>query len=288
MTFTRRFEDLDQLKDHKLFKKRLLPDIKSGAVFPAIRDNAVDFYYGGGRLFRFERNTFKTHIKYATVIEGRGQYISEKQLENASLSTNFCVSYEAIKKNCALYAGSEAAGLSHVLKSGSFTQSPCPNIVVLDVEISFQSGDAEKQHDRIDLLLFDTQNKVLRFVEAKEFANKELWSLAGTRPKVCDQIERYEAQIGASGVEIIEQYQNTVSILNDLLSMDLPLPETVEPRCQLLIFGFDQDQRDNRLQRLLLQDEALEGLWYYACGNEKQIEARSIWTQAKEVKAATT
>jgi hypothetical protein len=36
---------IDQLKSAELFQAKLLPDIKTGQVFPAVRNQSVDFYY---------------------------------------------------------------------------------------------------------------------------------------------------------------------------------------------------------------------------------------------------
>ncbi len=35
----------------------------------AIRNGYIDFYHKGGRLFKFDKKGFQTHIKYAAVIE---------------------------------------------------------------------------------------------------------------------------------------------------------------------------------------------------------------------------
>ena len=54
------------LQEASLFKKKLLPDIKKGEIFPAIRKGRLDFYHKGGKLFSYD-SRFKTHIKFASV-----------------------------------------------------------------------------------------------------------------------------------------------------------------------------------------------------------------------------
>lgn len=83
-------EIIEQLKSEPLFK-RMEEDIHSGAVFPAIRNNQIDFYYQGGGLFHYDGNTFKTHIKY-TVADYKNinkNYVSEDELNVEHLIIKF-------------------------------------------------------------------------------------------------------------------------------------------------------------------------------------------------------
>src|SRR5208282_6268144 len=74
-------DTLNKLKnDEPLFKKCLLPDIRSGEVFPAIRKDYIDFYYAGRRLFGYDKDGFKTHIKYASVLKTKNPYIRENEI----------------------------------------------------------------------------------------------------------------------------------------------------------------------------------------------------------------
>ncbi len=66
------------------------------------------------------------------------------------------------------------------------------NIVVLDIEVSFESFNEENTQDRIDILLFKKDTQTLQFVEAKHYSNTDIRSK--TTPKVIDQINRYEIQ----------------------------------------------------------------------------------------------
>lgn len=89
ITLTRRITtDLIQiLKREQLFNDKLQFDIAKGKVLPAIRNKRIDFYFGGGKLFQFDRKGFNTHIKYAAVIPKKGSdYLTEDELKHQNLA----------------------------------------------------------------------------------------------------------------------------------------------------------------------------------------------------------
>ena len=59
--------------NEQLYSDYLLPDIKKGEVFPAIRNETITFYHKGGRLFSFDGNGFITNIKFASVFKLAGE-----------------------------------------------------------------------------------------------------------------------------------------------------------------------------------------------------------------------
>ena len=73
---------ISKLKKTELWKNHLLNDIRKGDVFPAIRNNEIGFYHGGGLLLRYSKSGFSTHIKYASVLCGdrKNDYITEEDL----------------------------------------------------------------------------------------------------------------------------------------------------------------------------------------------------------------
>ena len=88
---------MDKLKQSELYRNYLLPDCKKGIVFPAIRDNRIDFYFKGGKLFSFD-GQFKTHIKYASVLTHKNDYVTEADLGEAEPITDFAAGYKRIKE----------------------------------------------------------------------------------------------------------------------------------------------------------------------------------------------
>jgi hypothetical protein len=273
---------IDQLKGAELFQTKLLPDTKAGHVFPAIRRNSVDFYYKGGNLFSFkEKGKFETHIKYASIFNFDGDYIREDYLSKIKPIASFIEGYERIKENCARYASVETNGVSNIYSRHSYVSRPSDNEVVLDIEISFRAAIGGRHQDRIDLLLFNKEEKRLRFYEAKHFSNKEIWSKTGRKPQVVEQVSRYKAQINQSSAEIIKAYTQYIQVVNDLFDLKLEPPQTLDAEVVLLIFGFDRDQLKGRFRTLLETDGSLKNIKYYAIGNEALLEIKNLWSRPR-------
>ena len=248
--FKRNFNDalIQRLVDSDLYKKKMLGDIKGGIVFPGIRSERIDFYHKGGKLFTFDKNGFKTHIKYASVYKSKEDYVSESKISSLERIDSFVDGYARIKENCSLYAGIESSGVSCIYGNYSYTAS-MSEIIVLDIEVSLESLDSDKNQDRIDILLFDRRKKQLIFCEAKHYSNKEIWSQKGSSPDVVGQVQRYVKQIGAKGDVILREYGSYVDAVNKLFALNLPCPESIERNVVLMVFGFDKDQLSGRFRR---------------------------------------
>lgn len=273
-------QTIQSLTASRVFREQLYPDILAGTVFFAIRGGYVDFYYRGGRLFHFKKE-FSTHKKYASVIQSPSDYISESDFDrNLRLIRDFTEGYVQIKENCSLYAGEEAKGISTVYHANSFVKQD-QDIVVLDIEVSFRATEENRTQDRIDLLLFNKKSRQLRFYETKHFSNGQLWSAAGTRPKVVSQIRRYETQISREKHQIVNQYRNYVNHVNELFGCDLPAPEAIDEHAPLLVFGFDRDQLKGRIKKLLLEDKSLDGVRYYFVGKISAVNVANMWNTIK-------
>ena len=273
---------IDALKKEPLFKKRLLPDIERGRVFPAIRGGYIDFYHKGGRLFTFKKE-FCTHKKYASVIRSKGDYLTESDLEHKiELICDFSDGYESIKENCSLYPGVEAEGVSALYHKYSYARNDS-DVVVLDIEISFKSEDADKSQDRIDILLYNKKKKMLRFYEAKHFSNDELWSKSGTKPRVIKQIKGYNEQVKKRHSEILSQYKNYFRVLNEIFGRKLFDPvdgiDCIDENVALLVFGFDRNQQRGRMKELLLDDRSLENIQHYFIGNISSVNINNMWNK---------
>ena len=278
--FERKLEQsvIDRLNENDLWKDHLKADCKNEGVFFAIRNNNIGFYHKGGRLFRFdEKDGFKTHIKYASVIEKAiiGDYLTQEELKESKLISDFSSNYKRIQENCALYSGEEAQGVSEIYHKYSYLSSN--KIIVLDIEVSFEAIEKENGQDRIDILLFDTETKTLKFVEAKHFSNSEIWSK--TTPKVIEQIEKYEKQIKVKKTEIIKAYTEYVKIVNNIFDTTLPPPVDVEDKVTLLIFGFDRNQQQGRLKELIKENSAYNGHIVYDKGDIKTIILENLWKE---------
>ena len=264
----------EKFVNNDLWFNKLKADCEGQKIFLAIRNNYVDLYHKGGRLFNFDNRGFKTHLKYASVIESIGSdYLTESELSNCKLASDFETNYSRIKENCSNYAGVEAKGVSEIYHKHSYLSDS--NVVVLDIEVSFESLNKGNKKDRIDILFFNKLTKTLQFVEAKHFSNQEIWS-TGT-PDVINQISRYESQIDQRKNEIISEYAEYIETLNILFDLSLPVPVDIDNKITLLIFGFDTDQKNGRLNTSIKANPEFKEIKTYAIGNVKQIVTDNLW-----------
>jgi len=271
---------IKELKKKSLWNK-LEADCKDGNVYLAIRNGYISFYHKGGNLFKFEKDSFSTHVKYATVFDTEDDsspkdYIKENQLEEIRKIKSFNDGYEGIKKNCELYSGLEAKGVANLYQNSSYIRSK--SIFVLDIEIAFKKND--RKQDRIDILLYNNDKQTLRFVEAKLFSNSELWSTS--TPPVITQIEKYEEQLDLHKEELIPQYGQYIDELNQIFGLKLNAPKKIEPKVSLLIFGFDDAQkRSDRFKDLIRENQKYIDVPIYCKGDPKGLLAETLWKGAK-------
>ena len=263
-----------KLISSRLWSNKIEHDCKEQKVFLAIRDNRIDLYHKGGKLFTYDRNGFKTHLKYASVISSNGKdYLTEAELSDYKLASDFESNYLRIKENCSNYSRIEASGVSEIYHKHSYLSDS--NVVVLDIEISFESLKQKNNQDRIDILLFNKESKTLQFVEAKHFSNNDIWSR--TTPKVIGQIKRYESQLSKRKNKILSEYINYIKVINGIFNIALPEPEELDTNVTLLIFGFDKDQKNGRLRKLISQNDEYTGLKNYSIGNIKKVATGNLW-----------
>ncbi len=245
---------IGRLQAEPLFKEQLRPDIarsacemRAGArrVFPAIREDRVDFYYRGGKLFSYDDTGFRTNLKYtasfANVHELRPE-IHESDLVKLVPIRDFRSGYGSIKSLCALYAGDEARGMAELYGRHSFAIGKA-RFVVLDLEASFDArtrDDAtEDVQDRIDVVLFDTETRTLMFVEAKRYVNPAIRAAETSVPPVVTQVLRYKDQLAAQRENVLGAYGRYVLGMNKLFGLSLPEPVSIVSDVPLLIFGYD-------------------------------------------------
>ena len=280
--FKRNFNDqkINKLKKEDLFKEKLINDIKKGNVFPAVRDGNIGFYSNGSRLFKYECNKFLTHKKYISLLISKNNYLSEEDIKTAEIRDNFLDCYEDIKENSKNYASVESEGVAYLYSDYSYVNSN-EGVVVLDLEVNFKNknDNSKRKNDQIDILLYSLADRSLKFVEAKEFSNQELWSKENTKPQVVNQINRYNRQINNSSEEILKEYETYIKKVNKLFNIDLPLPKRVRSECGLYIFGFGSDQKEGRFKRLIKEDNSLEGIKNYARGNPSEIDSKTLWNK---------
>jgi hypothetical protein len=260
-------------------------------VFPAIRKNAIEFYYHGRKLFKYDSNLrFSTNRKYASVVQGQSKpEVFESELEFMHPIKSFKEGYQKIKKMCKIYSEDEASGVAKAYNHSSYASStPQENICVLDIEIAFgkeqndsygTSDDLEKSR-RIDLLLYNVRERKLRFFEAKRFRNGELWSPRGVPPRVISQLRSYNDILGnkENRKHILEEYTWYLQCMKPIIGRNILEPNDIYPEVVLLIFGFDRWQI-RKMNELLLEDHSLSGFWLRRRGSI-DCRAEEIWNNA--------
>jgi hypothetical protein len=131
---------------------------------------------------------------------------------------------------------------------------------VFDIELSLEAEQDDRSQDRIDLILFHTGERRLRFFEVKTFANEEVWPKGGGPAAVCGQIARYKEQIARREVELLDGYQRYARLMASLTGVRLPEPKSIDPDPELLLIGYDTPQQVT-VTRVL--EPAFRGLFHF-------------------------
>ena len=254
----------------------------------------MDFYWSGGKLFSYkppsgrQKSKFTTHHKFASVLldnsktkDGKTKnYISETSLQNRRirLIENFCEGYDRIKENCRRYSGLEALGVSSLYERFSCVRKErASSVVILDIEASF-AKDGSMEKDRIDIVALDTENKTIRFAEAKHYSNRASLRTSSGKSDVVDQMQGYVKQIEGNRKEILEAYKTHVRTISTLFSVGIPEPAEIDLKPVLLIFGFDNEQQDYYLKDKIEKPlQADHGLRVYSIGDIKQCELSEVF-----------
>jgi len=288
--FKRGLEELKEcLEKESLFLEKLKADVERGEVFFAIRNKEGSFYYKGQNLFKYSSDGFSTNSKFAFVplVE---DYMTEKELVETKAAT-FINGYESTKERITKYATPEPGGLSALYKyspSSHASENLGKRYFLVDIEISLEEKSDQKYRpkskkrtgtDEMDLLLYDNDNQILLFCEAKYYKNPELKGDEENLPKVISQLERYNNQIIDNNVKskIIEQYRKAFSEYNSLFNTKLTMPKEVYKKCGLYIFGFNLE-KIKLFRKRLKSDKTFYGHSCKIIGDIRGDSAEGIFT----------
>jgi hypothetical protein len=170
------------------------------------------------------------------------------------------------------YSKEEANNVSSLYQKYSYLSSN--DVVVLDIEVVLNSDEGK---DKIDVLLFNKKEQSLKFVEAKRFSDSRLFSESS--PEVIAQIKRYEKQVQNENTYdmILLEYQKYISNINQIFGVNLPKPLKIEKKVVLWIFGFDTDQKVNRLETEIINSNKFSGVKIYARGKTPDTDPKNLW-----------
>lgn len=234
-----------------LFKDCLLPDIKSGKVFPAIRKSKIDFYHAGCKLFSFNGSEFRSNVAYLVGFERKltGE-VSERALAELRALSSFKDGYSQIKENTKRHSQPESKQVADLWKKHSCCRKELGEISVLDIELSLDARDDDRSQDRIDLILFNSQDLKIRCFEVKTFSNPEIRVKAGNVP-VVDQIARYRNQLETRSEELLAGYAQYVEIVNRLCDLRIPEPKSISEQVDLVVFEFTTEQKKKLIKQFV-------------------------------------
>ena len=286
--FSRHIESdlIKELLKTPLWINKLERDCKERKVFLAIRPDYISFYYKGGGLFKFDKNRFQTNVAYTALLKNyKDDYIHESYLPKVKTISNFVEGYTGIKKNCEQYSkNTEDEGVSVIYHTFPYNLEES-DVVVLDIQAAFidtQEDDKKKKQNRTDILLFHKRLRELLFIEAKKYDNDEIRA-KNKAPLVIEQLQRYRATINKQGKDILSAYKEYTDTLKEIFSdLSLSDPQKIEKNVGLLIFGFDKDQRDGRLNDQIITNPVFNDIPFYCIGNIKDIKAETFWEEIKK------
>jgi len=228
----------------------------------AVRDNYLNVYYKGNSILRLKQTgrtlTGQTHYKYVLDPSVKAPYVSwtNGALDKGSTSQSLIENLENVNglmRASAPYTTPEKDGVDVICRSN-------PNVVDLEIALTATNAETDaKSALRIDMAAIQEEagTATLQFFEAKRFDNSEL--RASGRPRVLDQIARYEELITEQEQAIRESYLAIAQNLIDLEGASIPKKRrdacqkavtagadglAVSAKPGLIIFGFDKDQKD--------------------------------------------
>lgn len=252
ITDKRFIESLNKLYlDENSFWHKMVSDKE---LFIAIRNEYINVYFKGQSLCKltFARNGIikgKTHKKYIVNNTTDDTYIlSENGVIKADVPYPIMSLSQVneLKDNVKRFVGNE--------KESSYNLVLSEEEEKIDVEITFSKTNNLKKSS-IDYSIIKKEKDVVRlvFYEAKYYTNPELVST--TRPKVLDQIKRYEAYISSQKDIITESYE---LICKNMKSLGLATSDSIVSKIAdgilkleveklpiLIIFGMEEAMKNS-------------------------------------------
>ena len=218
----------------------LMADVASGEIFPALRENVIDFYYMGARLCHYAAGKMAWH-KNEPYPSDNGDYKSIKKK---------CVEW-GTRKNGSF---NERATLSALYRDKGFSpyMSDQSNMILLDMEVGFPCLSIEGksiQNVQVDLLFLDLDTNTLFFIEAKEADDPRIKVVPDKnesetslykRLEVSEQIMKYEANLNYKKreQEIISAYSDYINVMNQIFHCKIQKKQlSLYPRPKLFVYG---------------------------------------------------
>lgn len=235
-----------QLTETDFFQSCLLPDIRTGDVFPAIRNQKIDFYHLGQKLCSYYPNHgFCSNIAYLSAFQNRPSgEVFEQDYGALQLCSSFERAYSQMKDNIRLYKQPESSETFELCRSFSiFLEArEQDGYSIIDCEIQRRINGKDI---RPDLLLYKKSDNALRFIEVKAYRSRDLRAVNGQLP-VMRQLESYNESIANSCDSLRSDYIQYMELLGEMIK-GLAFPDcvvSIEERIDLLIVGFNNQEQN--------------------------------------------
>ncbi|MDD4576295.1 MAG: hypothetical protein PHI36_07700 [Bacteroidales bacterium] len=257
--FTRRFDKIARLKSEPIFARLKADIVKSEAeVFPAVRVGAIDFYYKGGLLYRYD-DYFMRDKRYEKILYQHGIVTQDKYEKAKQQNKN---------KNTNKRGTITERQLLDKLNKHTFDPNRKTKIVVLDIEIRLPSKTNLSQ--KCDMVLLNTKTNEIMFVEGKVFKDKRVNVEIGRIPEVINQVKKYSETIKRQIINIEKQYGEHIRIINELFDTNYNPKVKLISSAKLLVYGTPKNPNANGKAVIeKINNELCENNVFWVYGDEE-------------------
>ncbi|MFH0785746.1 MAG: hypothetical protein V2B20_27880 [Pseudomonadota bacterium] len=254
--FQRKFIHYAKAKQWSQYEE-LKAKVREGVLFPAIRENTLDFYCGGQRALRRTRDTYKSNdwfLNGGRRENGAGSKdISFRTFPHKN-ENNETVTLKDILDRCktrAKVGNTEGYQLSKIFKYFSFASIHADrnSLILIDVEARFAPLDKRKSNnnfDMVDLVFLLPGKRELLFVEGKRRGDDRIRKCAGKYPEVRGQVQGYREQLEKRKNQILNAYKQASDAMDEIFGFTFIAPKSMLPDVPILVVGDSDDEKELR------------------------------------------
>lgn len=234
--------------------------VKCGKALLTFRNDEASVYYNGNRLCNLAPQNFEPKINDLFLpftrskrINGQKQveYMTEAEWKTsvglAALKYSFDEVFPEILSNITFHQTDESFQVTGLYPYSPMNISNTSSIILLDIEAAFSATGQDT--DRIDVVLYHTEERRLIFVEVKGLWDDRLKSKKGNDPAIITQMENYQKRINHEKNNIRVQYNRVIDYYNALSGRNIPYIGEETPLLGLLLVGFKANNKDSQKRK---------------------------------------